>query len=96
MRLVVQNILRDFENASTFISYFLDHGYKLTTIYGEALCCLNKLRLLHGYSEVVITYQPLMPLYTITDLENVNKIPNPKLFFFQTSFGCAAYSKDIL
>ena len=35
------------------------------------MCCLNKLRLLHGYSDDVIPYQPLMPLYTITDLENV-------------------------
>ena len=67
MCLIVQNILRIFENASTLISYFFDYGYELTTIYGEALCCLNKLRLLHGYSDDVIPYQPLMPLYTITD-----------------------------
>ena len=32
---------------------------------------MNKLGLLHGYSDDVIPYQPLMPLYTITDLENV-------------------------
>ena len=67
MRVIVQNILRDFENASTVTSYFLDHGYQLTTIYEEALCCSNRLRLLHGYSDDVIPYQPLMPntLYRI-------------------------------
>ena len=43
MRHIVQTILRDFENASTFISFFLDQGNKLATIYGEALRCLNKL-----------------------------------------------------
>ena len=61
MHLIVQNILGDFENASTFISYFLDHGYQLTTIYEEVLCFLND----------VIPYQPLMPLYIISDLEDV-------------------------
>ena len=43
MRLIVQNILRDFENASIFISYFLYNGYQLTTI--------------HGYSDDDIPYQ---------------------------------------
>ena len=65
MLLIVQNILRNFGNASTFISYVLDHGYYLTTIYGEALHCLNKLLLLHGYSDDVIPYKHLMPLYTL-------------------------------
>ena len=41
MCLIVQNILRDFENASIFISYFLDHGNNLTTIYEEALVAVS-------------------------------------------------------